>query len=64
MLDVYFDIETDEPRFLCVRAGRLGHHVVLVPAEGVAASPNHLTVGVTKDVAEKAAHGAGRGAVS
>jgi sporulation protein YlmC with PRC-barrel domain len=52
--DVYFDIETDEPRFLCVKAGWLGHHVVLVPTAGVAASPDHLTVAVTRDVAEKA----------
>lgn len=54
MEDVYFDIETDEPRFLCVKAGWLGHHVVLVPAAGVLASPDHLAVAVTKDVAEKA----------
>jgi sporulation protein YlmC with PRC-barrel domain len=52
--DVYFDIETDEPRFLCVKAGWLGHHVILVPSAGVTASPDHLTVTVTKDVAEKA----------
>jgi sporulation protein YlmC with PRC-barrel domain len=51
--DVYFDIETDEPRFLCVKAGWLGHHVILVPSAGVTASPDHLTVTVTKDVAEK-----------
>ena len=38
----------------CVKAGWLGHHVVLVPARGVTASPDHLTVTVTKDVAEKA----------
>ena len=52
--DVYFDIDTDEPRFLCVKAGWLRHRVVLVPAAGVAASPDHLTVVVTKNVAEEA----------
>jgi sporulation protein YlmC with PRC-barrel domain len=52
--DVYFDIETDEPRFLCVKAGWLRHRVVLIPAAGVTASPDHLTVAVTKGVAEKA----------
>lgn len=52
--DVYFDIETDEPRFLCVKAGWLRHRVVLVPVAGVTASPDHLRVAVTKDVAEKA----------
>ncbi len=52
--DVYFDIETDEPRFLCAKAGWLGRHVVLVPATGVSASPDHLTVSVTRAVADKA----------
>lgn len=52
--DVYFDIETDEPRFLCVKAGWLRHHVVLIPTTGVTASPDHLTATVTKHVAEKA----------
>jgi sporulation protein YlmC with PRC-barrel domain len=52
--DVYFDIETDEPQFLCVRAGWLRHRVVLIPVGGVTASPDHLSVAVTKDMAEKA----------
>ena len=52
--DVYFDIETDEPRFLCVKAGWLRHHVVLIPAAGVTVSPDHLTVSMTRRVAEKA----------
>jgi hypothetical protein len=52
--DVYFDIESDEARFLCVKAGWLRHRVVLVPVAGAAASPDHLTVAVTKDVAKKA----------
>ena len=52
--DVYFDIETDEPRFLCVLAGWFRHRVVLIPATGLTVSPDHLTVAVTKHVAEKA----------
>ena len=52
--DVYFDSETDEPRFLCVRAGRLRHHTVLVPVAGVTASPEHLTVAVSKKVTKDA----------
>jgi sporulation protein YlmC with PRC-barrel domain len=54
VLDVYFDVETDEPRFLCVRAGWLRHHAVLIPVGGVTVSPDHLTVAVTKAAAEKA----------
>jgi uncharacterized protein YrrD len=52
--DVYFDIETDEPRFLRVKSGRLRHRIVLIPVAGVAASPDHLTVAVTKEMAKKA----------
>jgi len=52
--DVYFDIETDEPRFLRIRAGRLRHHTLLVPAAGVTASPEHLTAAVSKKVAKDA----------
>ena len=52
--DVYFDSETDEPRFLCVRAGKLRHHTILIPSAGVTASPEHLTVTVSKDVAKDA----------
>jgi uncharacterized protein YrrD len=52
--DVYFDSESDEPRFLSVSAGRLRHHTILVTAAGVTASPDHLTVAVTKDVAKDA----------
>jgi sporulation protein YlmC with PRC-barrel domain len=52
--DVYFDIETDEPRFLRVKAGWLRHRIVLVPVGGVTASPDHLTVALTKNMAGKA----------
>jgi sporulation protein YlmC with PRC-barrel domain len=52
--DVYFDSETDEPRFLRVTAGRLRHHTVLVPTAGVTASPEHLTVAVSKEIAKGA----------
>ena len=52
--DVYFDVETDQPRFLCVKAGWLRHHAVLIPVGGVTVSPDHLTVAVTKAAAEKA----------
>lgn len=52
--DVYFDSETDEPLFLRVTAGMLRHHIVLVPAAGVTASPDHLAVAVSKKVAKGA----------
>jgi hypothetical protein len=51
--DVYFDIETDEPRFLRVKARWPRHRVALIPVAGVTASPEHLTVVVTKDMAKK-----------
>ena len=52
--DVYFDSETDEPRFLRVRAGRLRHRTVLVPTAGVTASPEQLTAAVSKKVLKDA----------
>lgn len=52
--DVYFDIETDQPRFLCVKAGWPRHRIALIPVSGVTATPDHLTVAVTKDTAKKA----------
>ncbi|MBO0829516.1 MAG: PRC-barrel domain-containing protein [Streptosporangiales bacterium] len=42
--DVYYDAETDLPRFLCVRVGTLIHKQVLVPAADVTPSPDKLTV--------------------
>lgn len=42
--DVYYDAETDEPVFLCVKAGRLSHKQVVVPVREVIASPDRLLV--------------------
>lgn len=42
--DVYYDAETDEPVFLCVKTGRLSHKQVVVPVHDVTASPDRLTV--------------------
>lgn len=42
--DVYYDAETDVPRFLSVRTGTLTHKQVLVPAPDVIPSPDKLTV--------------------
>lgn len=47
--DVYYDAETDEPLFFCVKTGWLSHKQVLVSVKGVAASPGHLTVAWSKE---------------
>ena len=52
--DVYFDIETDESLFLRVTAGWWFRHRVVLITAGLTASPEHLTVAVTRHVAEKA----------
>ncbi len=54
LAEVYFDAETDQAMFLVVRTGHLSHHYVFVPAGGVTTSPDHLTVGVTKEAVKTA----------
>lgn len=47
--DVYYDAETDEPLFLCVKTVWLSHKQVLVSVQDVAATPGHLSVAWSKD---------------
>ncbi len=47
--DVYFDAETDEPRFACVRVGLLGRQVSLVPLEGSSVSREYIQVRRSKE---------------
>ena len=46
--DVYFDIESDEPRFGTVKEGWIGRHLTFVPLVGVTIGPSSLQVDVTK----------------
>lgn len=41
--DVYYDVETHEPEFLCVRTSRVRRKQLLVPARGMIAVPDRLT---------------------
>jgi len=47
--DVYFDIETDEPKFGTVRQGWIKRRLSFVPLVGVTVGPASLQVTVAKD---------------
>ncbi len=42
--DLYYDADTHEPAFLCVKSGMLSSKQVLVPATEVQVTPNRLMV--------------------
>lgn len=42
--DVYYDADTDEPVFLCVRSGMMSHKQVLVPVNDAQVTPDRVTV--------------------
>ncbi len=46
--DVYFDVETDEPRFGTVKEGLFGRHLAFIPLVGATIGPESLQVPVTK----------------
>lgn len=52
--DVYYDGDTEQAAFLCVRTGRFGHNQTLVPADQVQVSPETVTVPWAKDVVDNA----------
>ena len=54
--DVYFDVETDEPKFGTVRQGLINRHLSFVPLVGVTVGPASLQVTVTKDQIKGAPH--------
>lgn len=47
--DVYFDIDTDQPQFACVKTGLFGRRVTFVPLANASAGPDHLQVAFEKD---------------
>lgn len=46
--DVYVDTETDEPIFGSVKEGVLSKHLTFVPLDDASASPDALTLAVSK----------------
>lgn len=46
--DVYIDTQTDQPMFGAVKEGHLSKHLTFVPLAGASASPDGLTVQVSK----------------
>lgn len=54
LTDAYYDAETDIAQFLVVETGKLRKHQVLIPAGGLSAAPDHLTVAVRADVIDDA----------
>lgn len=49
LVDAYYDAESDLVQFLVIEVGTLRKHQVLVPAGGATASPDHLTLPISKD---------------
>ena len=48
LVDVYVDTESDEPTFGSVKEGLVSKHLTFVPLRGATASPDGLTVTVSK----------------
>lgn len=46
--DVYFDIETDQPKFGTVKEGLLDRHLTFVPLTAITIGPDSLQVAVTR----------------
>ena len=53
LLDVYFDVESDQPLFLVIETGRKGP-LVLAPAWNAATSPEHITLPYQPSALEQA----------
>ncbi len=52
--EIYYDVETDEPAFLAVKMGFLGHSLAFVPFDGAAVGKNYLVVRHAKSVVKNA----------
>ncbi len=48
LVDVYFDIETDEPQFGTIKEGWINRHLTFVPVTGITIGPDNLQVAVTR----------------
>lgn len=49
LVDVYYDVDSDNPVFLCVKPRRFSNKQVLVPASKVHSAPNGLTADWSED---------------
>ena len=54
LLDVYVDVETDEPQFATVKEGFIGRHLTFVPVGGIKVGPDELQVAVPKELVKSA----------
>ena len=49
LVDVYVDVETNEPQFGTVKEGFIRRHLTFVPLGGIQIGPDALKVAVTKE---------------
>ncbi len=49
LADVYFDIDSSEPQFACVKTGLLGRRLTFVPLRDASAGRDRLQVAYDKD---------------
>ena len=56
VIDFYFDAKTNEPQWLAVEAGTLGHKVVLVPLDDVSRVEDGLKTPYPKEMIMEAPH--------
>jgi len=54
LVDVYVDVENDQPQFATVKEGFIGRHLTFVPLGGIQVRPDDLQVSVTKEQVETA----------
>jgi YihY family inner membrane protein len=54
LVDVYVDVETNEPMFGTVKEGLIGRHLTFVPLAGITIGPDNLQVTVSKEQIESA----------
>jgi uncharacterized protein YrrD len=48
LVDVYVDVENDDPEFATVKEGFIGRHLTFVPLGGISVGPDDLQVAVSK----------------
>lgn len=54
LAEIYFDVDTDEPRFGVVLSGTLIHHRRFVPLVGVVVGPDAIQISATGDQVKSA----------
>jgi hypothetical protein len=53
-LDIYVDVETDEPLFGTVKEGFFNRHITFAPLQDVAVGPNELRVACSAELVQTA----------